>query len=455
MGQNSHMDADLARLSRTVDPVAMGQRIRNARLATGMTQSQVAEGLVSPAYVSRIEIGNRRPDTRLLQQLAERLDTTVETLVIGVTRDVLAEASLTLDYAELALKSGDSEEALNQVDGVLGGDGISLVPQITARAQALRAAALEACGRYQEAISHLEALVMDSARDAEWLQALIALSRCYRETGDLARAVEVGARAHEVVGDLGLGGTDAAIKLALTVAAAHFERGDVNYALRLCEQTIQEAETAGSATARSSAYWNASIMRSRQGDVASAVPLAKKAIQILEVEDDARQLARLRGSLAIIQLRLDPPDLEGAESNATAAMQAMEWSDASVVDRTRVRLTLAKVALHSRRLDQARDMAIECLDDVADQAPLLAAEASLVVGRICVAEGHLDQARDAYQRSVHLLTGVGADRKAAQTWFELGGLLQAVGDESAALDAYRRAAVSTGLSASEHVSVPA
>jgi hypothetical protein len=44
-----------------------------------------------------------------------------------------------------------------------------------------------------------------------------------------------------------------------------------------------------------------------------------------------------------------------------------------------------------------------------------------------------------------MLSGVGADRRAAELWFELGGLLQDVGEAAAALDAYRRAAASTGL----------
>ena len=41
--------------------------------------------------------------------------------------------------------------------------------------------------------------------------------------------------------------------------------------------------------------------------------------------------------------------------------------------------------------------------------------------------------------------GAGADRQAAQLWFELGGLLEEIGAADEAMDAYRRAAASTGL----------
>jgi len=57
----------------------------------------------------------------------------------------------------------------------------------------------------------------------------------------------------------------------------------------------------------------------------------------------------------------------------------------------------------------------------------------------------VDEAKRAYREAVLLLSGIGADRGAAQTWFELGGLLEGLGDEAGALDAFRRAAASTGL----------
>jgi Tfp pilus assembly protein PilF len=46
---------------------------------------------------------------------------------------------------------------------------------------------------------------------------------------------------------------------------------------------------------------------------------------------------------------------------------------------------------------------------------------------------------------VFFLTGAGADRDAAQLWFELADLLEDVGDLDAAREAYRSAAASIGL----------
>ena len=51
----------LAELSRTIETRELGRRIRNARIAAGMTQTDLAGDDVSSAYVSRIEDGQRRP----------------------------------------------------------------------------------------------------------------------------------------------------------------------------------------------------------------------------------------------------------------------------------------------------------------------------------------------------------------------------------------------------------
>ena len=52
-----------------------------------------------------------------------------------------------------------------------------------------------------------------------------------------------------------------------------------------------------------------------------------------------------------------------------------------------------------------------------------------------------------YQKAVHRLSAIGADQSAAQLWFDLADLLEGVGLTEDALDAYRRAAASSGLRA--------
>ena len=78
---------------------------------------------------------------------------------------------------------------------------------------------------------------------------------------------------------------------------------------------------------------------------------------------------------------------------------------------------------------------------------LAEAEARSLEGQTYAAEGDMAQAARAYQQAVLVLSAIGADRGAAQLWFDLADLLDQVGLADEARDAYRRAAASTGLRA--------
>lgn len=439
------MDTHLAELSRTIDPAILGNRIRNARVAAGMTQSQAGGDVASTPYISRIESGHRRPDLQLLERIADRLGTTAEELLLGVTGDKRSELQLALDYAELALNSGNPLEAVERADEVLAGSAGSQLTELARSAGSVRALALEAAGEIDRAIHALEEFVADDAGDLHWLRALVALSRCYREVGDLTRAIEVGDRALAMIDQHGLRGVDEAVQLAVTVAAAYFERGDVRHATRLCRRAIEDAERFNSATAKASAYWNASIVASEQNDVATALPLAAKALAILEVGEDGRNLGRLRTQFGVLQLHLDPPDPLQAKQTLEQARRELDWSSASPLDQADNQLALARAAFMLGDDSTALEQAAATFRAVSEQSPMLGADAHVLEGQVAARQGRTDDARAAYMKAILLLSGAGADRGAAQLWFELGGLLEELGDGDASRDAYRRAAASTGL----------
>src|SRR3954451_3902656 len=178
----ARMDTNLAELSKAIDPAILGRRLRNARVAAGLTQTEVAGPDASTAYISRIEAGQRRPDLKLLGHLASRLDTTVEELLVGVTRDRRAELQLELDYAELELSFGNGAEALSKAGAILAALPDAGVTEIERPAKFVQAFALEATGNLDGAILALEELTQAPPRDLDWIRGLIALSRCYRES---------------------------------------------------------------------------------------------------------------------------------------------------------------------------------------------------------------------------------------------------------------------------------
>lgn len=453
---NGRMDARQAELLAQVDPHELGRRLRSIRVARGLTQGEVVGDAMSVAYLSRLETGARRPTVKALTALASRLDVTIDALLETDPGQDPEEVRLALDYAELALESGEPAEAAEHLDAALGKlDEVAAGAGLRERAKLLHARSLEASGLEDDAIIELEALLAnDALSGVSRIKAGIALSRIHRETGDLGRAITCGEEVLSQLSAAGLEASDEAVQLSVTVAAAYFERGDTAHAVRLCSKAISQAETLDSPRARASAYWNASVMQANRGDIAAAVPLAERALALLSEGQDARNLARLRTEVGRLQLELDPPAVDEARENLTQAVSEMEWSSASPTDRAWTLLGLARAAYLSGELEQARELIGEVETTSSGHAPLAEAEALTLAGRTCAAEGRMDAAADYYQQAVLRLSAIGADKAAAQSWFDLAALLESVDLAEAARDAYRRAAVSTGLRTRSTVASP-
>jgi tetratricopeptide (TPR) repeat protein len=438
------MNAELAGELHRADPAEVGRRIRDRRLACGLRQSALAADRVTIGYVSRIESGQRRPDAALLESFATVLDTTPEYLILGIEPARADEIMLILLHAELTLETGDAAAVTRDLAPLLADTASPLPRASQLRARLLYAKALEALGNYDEAIIELERLAEQDA-DGGALPIRLALSRCYRESGDLSRAVDVGEAALSALKEAGVDGGDEAIRLAVTVAAAYFERGDTGHAVRIARTAIERAEAMGSPRALIAAYWNASAFEAQRGHASSAIPLAERALALLASDEDRRNLARLRGELGIMLLSLDPPDLDAAQDHLETARDAMASSSASVPDIANCDVALARVRLARGADDDAHRLASDALRATHDVAPIAAAGAASVLGQIAARRGETAEAAEHYRSAIGLLTGIGQDRGAAQLWLELGAQLESVGDPVSALDAYRRAAVASGL----------
>jgi tetratricopeptide (TPR) repeat protein len=112
-----------------------------------------------------------------------------------------------------------------------------------------------------------------------------------------------------------------------------------------------------------------------------------------------------------------------------------------------VLLGLARAAFLSGDVAASRDLVSQVHTVANGSLPLAEAEAWALLGSTHVAEGETDQAGSCFQQAVLTLSGIGADKGAAQLWFDLAALLEGIGQAEAASDAYRRAAASTGLRA--------
>jgi transcriptional regulator with XRE-family HTH domain len=95
----------------------VGERIRQRRIALGLSQRQIASEGVSHAYISRIEANTRQPSVKALRKLAPKLGVSLHWLETG--RDGPAEelARLVLGHRGQPLP----ERADRLAHSILGG----------------------------------------------------------------------------------------------------------------------------------------------------------------------------------------------------------------------------------------------------------------------------------------------------------------------------------------------
>src|SRR5579875_3174741 len=114
-------------------PAAVGERLRAARLAAGLSQRDLSFDGCTAAYVSRIEAGARTPSYQILREFGKRLGVSADYLATGeegiLAADPLVEGTIALrlgdpdraaEVYERHLRESDDERAAAQADAGLG-----------------------------------------------------------------------------------------------------------------------------------------------------------------------------------------------------------------------------------------------------------------------------------------------------------------------------------------------
>src|SRR5256714_9153065 len=99
---------------RTAAPsgLRVGERLRQLRVASGLTQSELAGERFSKEYVSQIERGKTRPTQETIEWLAAQLGIDPGFLANGVSTDERGRVDAALARAEALLEARAHEDAL-------------------------------------------------------------------------------------------------------------------------------------------------------------------------------------------------------------------------------------------------------------------------------------------------------------------------------------------------------
>src|SRR6476660_10658515 len=92
--------------------VRLGERLRQLRVAAGLTQTELAGDRCSKEYVSQIERGKTRPTTETVEWLALRLGVDAGFLASGVSADERAKAEAILARADVLLEEHVFDDAI-------------------------------------------------------------------------------------------------------------------------------------------------------------------------------------------------------------------------------------------------------------------------------------------------------------------------------------------------------
>src|SRR3712207_5433355 len=133
----------------------LGERLRQLRVAAGMTQSELAGERFSKEYVSQIERGKTRPTTETIDWLAQRLGVDAGFLANGVSADERGRVDAVLARAEALLEAERHEEALEELERIRSAVLSTGMPELEARALQGEAVALMRGGRHRDALELL------------------------------------------------------------------------------------------------------------------------------------------------------------------------------------------------------------------------------------------------------------------------------------------------------------
>lgn len=371
------------------NPSSVGRRIRVAREQAGLTQRQLAFAGCSPAYLSRIEAGERTPSLQLLREIGRRLGVSTEYLAVGEEAPGIDE----ITEAEVLLALGQREDAKDRFSKQLGGaEGVE-------RARAL---------------TGLAALSLDEgAVDDAWSRADEAAQLLGDSVADFPRTVETLVRACAARGDFetAAGSLTAilarvaaddprSVQYGVLLANVYIDQGDHARAASLLGDLRGATETLRDPILLAKTLWSQSRLQVARANPTVAAQLAGEAVAVIRATEHQEYAARAHHVLAYIELQ---------RGNAREALDLLDeaWP---LIAAGRDRLIQAQFRLERARalaaLDepqQAHAIATELLGELEHLSPVDATRCAGVIADVLAQTGDAGRALETYEMAVELL----------------------------------------------------
>lgn len=425
--------------------MTFGERLRQLRHDRGMSQAALAGETLTPGYISLLETNRRTPSHEVVKELAVRLGCSTTQLLTGEPSERDQRIQLEMRYAELAIHHGESREAVNRLEALLGEDALPL--RVRDEAGLLLSTAYERIGDLPAAARTQQAMFDRALAQKTHIPVTvvaIGLVRCYLDSGDLHRATMLGEAALAAADAQHLAGTGDYYRLAATVMDAYMGLGDYLRARLWVETYLAKAGESGQTTGEAALLWNAALLNEREGRLGEALSLCERALAVFGEMGTDRNTPRLQMDMAWLLLQDLPPQIGRAAELLRHASEALA-DLGSRSDRARWSWLWAVTLLHRGDVAAAEVRAREAADLVANAAPPERVEALLVLSDVLTAQGRDEEAVAQLLVASRALAEGPQGRACSLSWRDVGERLAAAGLLSEARHAFCRALDGAGV----------
>jgi tetratricopeptide (TPR) repeat protein len=421
----------------------LGERVRQLRVAAGLTQTQLAGDRFSKEYISQIERGKTKPTVETIEWLALRLGVDSTFLQSGVSADDRARAEAILARADALLDEHRFEDALAEygrsLPAVLG----TGAAELHVRALNGEGIALAQTGDVKGGLARLaeaRALVeRPEFTDLDRAEVLYRLGVCRCLLQSIATAVALFGEALALAERSGLPCDQLRLGIFAWRARCYRRQRDFEAAREDIERALELAEAMHDRRALGQAYFQASMLAERDGHWVLARTYAEKAKSQYEELADRANVGRLLNNLGGLEFLLGKPEeaVEHLKHSVAVALEIGRDDDAA-----KAVSSLAQVHLRTGDARRAEEQALHALRIIGDREDMLdeAGNAQLVLGRSLLEQGRLDEAEIALAGAEELMSQLSSASHRAAAWIAQGDLATKRGDERRAAVLYRRAA---------------
>jgi tetratricopeptide (TPR) repeat protein/DNA-binding XRE family transcriptional regulator len=438
MSAASHTSAASSRPS-----TRLGERLRQLRVAAGLTQSELAGERFSKEYVSQIERGKTRPTDETIGWLAARLGVDTGFLSNGVSSEDRGRVEATLARAEALLGAGSFADAAEAFEIARAAVGATSVPELDVRSLVGEARARIRTGEIREALDLLSRARTlaegPSFSDVERAEVLLWLGACRYKLSSIQTALGLLNESLALAERSGLPCDRLRADVYNWRARCYRRQRDFEAAREDVETALELAEGLNDRRALANAYFQASLVAERQGHWLLARTYAERAKSQYEELADQANVGQLMNNLGGLNLLLG--NSESAIGFLKDAFRvALELGNTASA--AQAVSSLAQVHLRAGDLQESEKHArhaLELLDERVDYLDEIG-NAQLTLGRSLLEQDRLDEAGEAFAAAETSFEQLSSASHRAAAWVAKGDLAARRGDDRAAALLYRAAA---------------